>query len=161
MTPLQEYIEQLQGMNRAVMKGYRAPHKPVLLLAIMELMEKGQISDNRILLDDNLCNEFKNLWKILVDGEEEQAVIMVADCLELELTKKYPFKCNIANPYYHMQHESFWTLAKSEEWKSSSNVTVSSLRKWYQYAELDNNLFEMMKTGASREAIRRTLLDMI
>lgn len=161
MAPLQDYITQLQRMNRAVMKGYRAPHKPVLLLTIMELMEKGMIMDNHIVLNDTLCNEFKRLWKILVDCEQDMGVVMVAEGLELELTKKYPFKCNIANPYYHMQHEPFWILVKSDQWKQSSCVSVPSLCKWYQYAELDENLFEMMKTGASREAIRRTLIEMI
>lgn len=161
MAPLQDYISQLQHMNRAVMKGYRAPHKPVLLLTIMELMEKGKITDNRIMLNDFLCEEFKRLWKILVDGEQDMGVIMVAEGLELTLSHKYPFKCNIANPYFHMQNEPFWQLIKSDDWKQSSSVSVPSLRRWYQYAELDENLFEMMKTGASREAIRRTLLDMI
>ena len=161
MTPLQEYLDQLQRMNRAVMKGFKAPHKPVLLLTIMELMEKGTIMDNRIRLEEELQKEFKRLWKILVDGEEEQGVFMVAEGLELELTRRYPFKCNIANPFYHMQHEAFWQLERSADWKEGGSVTVSSLRKGYEYAELDGTLFEMMKTGASREAIRRTLLDMI
>lgn len=161
MTPLQEYLDQLQRMNRAVMKGYRAPHKPVLLLTIMELMEKGLITDNHIVLDDNLCNEFKRLWKIFVDGEEYEGKFMVADGLEIVLTKKYPFKCNIANPYYHMQHETFWTLVKSEAWKPNNSVSVPSLRQGYKYAEIDPTLFEMMKTGGSREAIRIVLLDMI
>ena len=161
MAPLQDYFTQLQRMNRAVMKGYRAPHKPVLLLTIMELMEKGIITDNRIMLNDSLCDEFKRLWKILVDGEQDMDVIMVAEGLELTLSHNYPFKCNIANPFYHMQHEPFWTLVKSDEWQQSSSVSVPSLRKWYRYAELDENLFEMMKTGASREAIRRTLIEMI
>lgn len=161
MAPLQDYISQLQHMNRAVMKGYHAPHKPVLLLTIMELMEKGKITDNRIMLNDFLCEEFKRLWKILVDGEQDMGVIMVAEGLELTLSHKYPFKCNIANPYFHMQNEPFWQLIKSDDWKQSSSVSVPSLCRWYQYAELDENLFEMMKTGASREAIRRTLLDMI
>lgn len=161
MAPQQDYITQLQRMNRAVMKGYHAPHKPVLLLTIMELMEKGMITDNRIMLNDFLCDEFKRLWKILVDGEQDMGVIMVAEGLELTLSHKYPFKCNIANPYYHMQHEPFWRLKKSADWKEGSSVTLSSLRKWYEYAELDEELFEMMKTGASREAIRRTLIEMI
>ena len=162
MLTLQQYIDELQQMNRAVMQGYKAPHKPILLLSIMSLMECGIIKDNHILLSKELQSEFKHLWKVLVDGEiDDEGVFKVAEGLELTLKKKYPFKCSIENPFFHMQHESFWTLVKSDSWAEKHSYSIKNLQECYSYAELDSDLFELMKDTTSRESIRLCLLNMI
>lgn len=50
----EHYAELLSGMNRAVVKGYRAPHKLVLLMAICEMVEEGKITENKVFLNADL-----------------------------------------------------------------------------------------------------------
>lgn len=148
-------------MNRAIVKGYKAPHKPVLLLSILELICSGAITDNHIVLDDKLRKEFKRHWENLVVGDSDRDKVVIAKGLELELSHKYPFKCDIALPYYHMQHEPFWTLVKSSEWGECKSVSISYLQRSYIFAELDHELFQLMKESASCNELRQALLELI
>lgn len=66
-----------------------APHKPILLLAILELVRKGEIRNNRITITPELVLEFKSIWSRLVVT---------------------PHNPNFALPFYHMKSEPFWKL---------------------------------------------------
>lgn len=43
----------------------RAPHKPLLLLAVLELIEAGRIMDGWVHLDAELVLRFQNVWPIV------------------------------------------------------------------------------------------------
>ncbi len=43
----------------------RAPHKPLLLLAVLELLEAGRIHDGWVTLDAELVLRFQNFWPIV------------------------------------------------------------------------------------------------
>ncbi len=55
---LQKYIVQFQKLRQGVTKYGKAPHKPVLLLAVIHEIEKGNIRDNRIYLTPELVGTF-------------------------------------------------------------------------------------------------------
>ena len=44
------YLGAFEKMKRALMRGVKAPHKPLLLLAILNLCQRGIIKDNQIVL---------------------------------------------------------------------------------------------------------------
>ena len=44
------YLGVFEKMKRALMRGVKAPHKPLLLLAILNLSQRGTIKDNHIVL---------------------------------------------------------------------------------------------------------------
>ena len=44
------YLGVFEKMKRALMRGVKAPHKPLLLLAILNLCQRGTIKDNHIVL---------------------------------------------------------------------------------------------------------------
>ncbi len=160
-TGYDKYAEQLSSMKRAVVKGYRAPHKPVLLLAICELVADGEIMDNRIYLTDELDRRFRKVWKRFVDSEENVHYDCVAEELFKDERKAYPFKCNIANPFYHMSGEPFWTLKKSELWRERTSWSVSALKTDFEYAILDNELFDLIKDGQARKKIYSLLIGLL
>lgn len=149
----EHYTELLSGMNRAVVKGCRAPHKLVLLMAICKLVAEGKITDNRIRLTEELEEKFKRMWKVYVDSDE----IVHYDTVTKELfggeQKAYPFKCYIANPFYHLSGEPFWTLKKSDNWHQRSSWSVAALRSDYEYAVIDGDLFALMADRTFRERI--------
>ena len=44
------YLGALEKMKMALLRGVKAPHKPLLLLAILNLCQRGTIKDNHIVL---------------------------------------------------------------------------------------------------------------
>ena len=44
------YLGAFEKMKRALMRDVKAPHKPLLLLAILNLCQRGTIKDNHIVL---------------------------------------------------------------------------------------------------------------
>lgn len=143
---LEYYLTAFEKMNRAVMRGIKAPHKPLLLLAILHLVQRTVIVSNQVVLSDELICEFKGLWFEYVGDTDDKSSIQVAEGLTLDLALRYPFKCSIVNPFYHLQHEPFWRLIKSEDYVERKNYTsIKQLRTCFAYAEMDEELFLLMK----------------
>ena len=101
------YLSAFEKMKRAIMRGVKAPHKPILLLAILNLCQRGIIKDNHIVLSSELVEEFKRLWRLYIGEQNTGDSIFVAEGLTMDILHSYPFKCSIENPYYHLQHEPF------------------------------------------------------
>lgn len=161
---LDYYLAAFEKMNRAVMRGVKAPHKPLLLLSILNLVKRNVIDSNQIQLSDGLVYEFKRLWLYYVDYLDGYDTIMVAEGLELDIPRRYPFKCSIENPFYHMQHEPFWRLIKKADIPIAEKkfyTSIKSLRMNFAYAEMDEELFEMMKDGEMSLRIKDKLLEIM
>lgn len=60
------YLSAFEKMKRAIMRGVKAPHKPFLLLTILNLCQRGVIKDNHIVLSRELVAEFKRLWRLYI-----------------------------------------------------------------------------------------------
>ena len=86
MNTLQYYISCFTPMNCNKYRGQVAPHKAVMIMATMELVESGQISSNVIHLDKELKDKFKEVWKKVV-------------------SEGSPFKCEYRNPFTYMDSE--------------------------------------------------------
>ena len=71
------YLGAFEKMKRALMRGVKAPHKPLLLLAILNLCQRGIIKDNHIVLSSvkSLRDVFayaeidQELYDLMVDRE--------------------------------------------------------------------------------------------
>ena len=90
------FLEMASNINRNKFKGCYAPHKAVMIMAIMELVESGQISSNVIHLDKELKDKFKEVWKKVVPEGS-------------------PFKCEYRNPFTYMDSEPFWDLSTDKD----------------------------------------------
>jgi putative restriction endonuclease len=80
------YIRYIKNLKTNKSPLGEAPHKPILLLAIMKLVGRGIIFSNRIAVTPDLVLEFQSSWKNLV------------------LTKHKP---NFSYPFFHMKSEPF------------------------------------------------------
>ena len=139
------YLSAFEKMKRAIMRGVKAPHKPLLLLAILNLCQRGLINDNHIVLSSELVGEFKRLWRLYIGEQNTGGSIIVAEGLAMDIPHSYPFKCSIENPYYHLQHEPFWRLVKNEKGKERKFYSsLKSLRDGFAYAEIDSELYDLM-----------------
>ena len=83
------YLGVFEKMKRALMRGVKAPHKPLLLLAILNLCQRGTIKDKHIVLSSvkSLRDVFafaeidQELYDLMVN--RESAVILECKLREL------------------------------------------------------------------------------
>ena len=156
------YLSAFEKMKRAIMRGVKAPHKPILLLAILNLCQRGIIKDNHIVLSSELVEEFKRLWRLYIGEQNTGDSIFVAEGLTMDIPHSYPFKCCIENPYYHLQHERFWRLVKNEKGKErKSYSSLKSLRDSFAYAEIDQDLFDLMVDRESAVILECKLRELV
>lgn len=147
-------------MKRTSKNGYVAPHKPILLLAIQYRIQTGWITDNNILPDKALERQFSQFWNIFVDNGREQDMV-VCDNLLLESEKVYPFKCKMSYPFFQLGREPFWNLVKTKDWLERSEYSMVQMRKCFKYAEMNIELFELMKDDCFGKEIKQQLQMMI
>jgi putative restriction endonuclease len=152
MHDLSYYQKCFSTLHTAKSKGFFAPHKPLLLLSIIDLIESGLICSNRIELNDTLVATFKsNVTKYI--------------------GRSAIFDPNIGQPFYHLLHEPFWHLSPapdseeekiattSQNGKKKVNYSISSLRANYRYALIDPELFYLLQDNEARSELRKTLTD--
>lgn len=142
MSALNKYLHQFSKLRRDRKNG-GAPHKPVLLLAVLELIRKNEILTNRVEITPDLVLEFKSIWAKLVFT---------------------PHTANFALPFYHMKSEPFWRLVTNVGMiipltKSNSIKSLGALKESVAFAELDKELFELMKNPLSCAIIEEDLLE--
>lgn len=122
------------------MRGQVAPHKPILLLAIMDLVECEMIMLPRIELREALIAAFKWNWVRLVQ-------------------KDIHFNPVIGTPFYHMSGEPFWKLVPKDPSYAPNTTNVTTLREHYEYAEIDPELFVLMLDADARQHLRKVLIE--
>lgn len=139
---LDKYVSLLKSLHTAKIKGKRTPHKALLILSIIDLVENGHISSPRFNLSQTLIDKFNSL----------------AEHYGMAKDGKYPL---IGMPYFHMKTEKFWTLKDAEDAKSGSttNYSPSALNKRFEYAEIDEDLFLLMQSPTTRNTMKKTLID--
>lgn len=139
---LSQYLHLFSKLRRDNKFG-GAPHKPVLLLAVLELIRKGQIQTNRISITPELVMEFKSIWSKVV------------------ITPHTP---NFALPFFHLKTEPFWKLVtvgnKTIPITTSNSIkSLNALRESVSYAEIDPELFRLMMNSVKNSVLENTLLE--
>lgn len=136
---LQKYTLRFQKLNQGNTPFGKAPHKPVLLLAVMRQIEKGNILDNRIFLTPELVAEFLETFKLLV------------------LTGNRP---EFTLPFYHLRGEQFWHLQPKNDTVLRGYIkSINVLNEVVDYAYLDEPLFDLMQQADTRQILKNTLLE--
>ena len=123
----------------------RAPHKPLLLLAVMDLVARGVITSRLISITGELVelNElFTDYWRSIVPVTRTSS---------------------IAFPFSRLHREPFWKLLPLPGREITGAVvdsigTVSQLRNAAIGAEIDEALFVHMTSVAGRAALASALL---
>ena len=138
---VQKYTRQLQSLNRASNKTLgKAPHKPVLLLSIIQLIHKGEIQSNRIYITGELVIAFKSNWNKLVT------------------TNHIP---NFSLPFFHLSSEPFWRLVYINGLfdKNEKISSLGKLKNRIAFAEIDKDLFELLLNPITRAELENVLLN--
>ena len=152
MTTLDIYIEQFANLRRAPNPVFaeatrkRAPHKPILLLAVLDLVHRGVITSPFIAVTGDLVelNDLFNLyWRRIIPLGQTSS---------------------IAFPFSRLHNEPFWELVPQPGKTITPAIinntsSINYLRKYALGAKLDDDVFLIMKSGEGREALREALFD--
>lgn len=129
-----KYLNYFKKLNRGYSKNLGpAPHKPILLLSVLQLIKNGSIVSNKIFISADLILAFKRNWKQLVESGHTP---------------------NFSLPFYHLKSEPFWYLIpkagkKIVLAKSKSIKSFKYLKENFAYAEIDSELFILLQNPIS------------
>ena len=136
---LQKYVQKMKRLRVDRAHGV-APHKPLLLLVVIELIERGQIRENKIPLSPDLAEIFMRYWS--------------------KVTNRKP---NIALPFFHLKSDGFWHLHPNLGYEKALEIAdritaISRLREVIAHVSLDDDLFVLLTDAGDRRIIRQTLI---
>lgn len=137
---LSKYTFQFQHLTTAKIAGKQAPHKAILLLSIMDLVENGTFRTPRVELTERLETTFLRMWKRYIGT----SVI---------------FQPKVATPFWHLLNEPFYRLFQNNGQQITGGTGRYSI-KWLRentYATIDQELFTLMKDENARAELRVVL----
>ena len=121
----------------------KAPHKPILLLSIIQAYESKLLTTNQIPISPELTGIFKTNWNLFVITDHT---------------------LGFALPFFHLKNEKgdWWELVANsgcETWVQYGKLTsFGNLSAAVAYAQIDPNLAELLKADQTRTILRQTLL---
>lgn len=120
-----------------------APHKPILLISLIQAYQANLYRDNRIYITPDLVGLFKSNWHRLVTTAHH---------------------CLFALPFYHTNSEPFWSLVPNvgcEKWVNAKSAikSFSNLNTAIRYALIDEELSLLLADKEQSNLLLSFLLD--
>ena len=138
-----DYRDKFTRLNAATAEpGRKRPHKPCMLLAVIELIEAKRITANRIEFTDVLISRYREYFEIVKAGNDQ---------------------LNPWLPFFHLRGDKFWQLnpqpGKEGVLEAMSTATKrSDIENNIQYATLDYELYQLLLDQTERDKLREVLL---
>ena len=138
---LQDYIQRVNNLQDR----RRTPHKPFLLLIIIEMLESGELCENSIPF--RAIQEKKPFFADLI------AVFNSGNASD--------WKPSLHNPFFHLKTNGFWHLEPPElqSRPAAKTPTEAYLRNAAATAKLDERLFVLLVIPEYRDMLRQTLIN--
>jgi len=140
-----EWLERLYNLRRDKRGLYERPHKPVLLLAILDLLDRGRISKNQVPLNDELVASFKRYFEVVRQPTDQPT---------------------IQNPLFHLSGDKFWRLQPKNKddaiyraGEAGGSPSLAELRRRAAFGRFDDGLWALLDDPASRRELRQALVD--
>lgn len=132
----------------------RAPHKPLLLLSLLDEIERGHLTENRVFLSAELIVSFWANWQALPTGGWQP----------LSGAVKEP----IFNPFYYLANDKdaegrpFWFLTKDGGIVPANEAnkprSLNALRQKIDFACFAPELWQLLQDATARAALRRAII---
>jgi len=143
-TSLQKYLNAFARLKRGVTQYGLAPHKPVLLLTLIELIEKGLVSNNQFEVNADLVATFKENWLLLVPTMHQ---------------------ADFTQPFYYLQSEKtnkqpYWYLQANPGMQINAHIkSVTRLSETCAFGYFEPGLFLLLSDSTNRAMATSLLLD--
>ncbi|HEV3083915.1 MAG TPA: HNH endonuclease [Gemmataceae bacterium] len=131
MATAQQWLGKLAKLKVDKARGDPAPHKPLLLLVVLELAEQGPSLGDILALTPELAFRFCTYWSIVAHRRTQAPDV------------RYPF--------YHLKSDGFWSPL-GEDGKPAPD------RRLVRYASLPLDFVAFAKDPACRDQARRILI---
>src|SRR5271156_1752587 len=127
----QRWLAKLARLNVDRAKGNPAPHKPLLLLVLMELAEQGLLPSGTLPLTPELAFRFCTYWRIVAHRRKQ--------------------KPDVRFPFHHLQSDGVWQ-ALGEDGGPSPD------RRLTRYAAFDPDFEACLNDPEFRDEAPRVLI---
>jgi len=140
-TTCQFWLQRLYNLRRDKRGTHERPHKPALLLSILDLMDHGQLQNNEVPLNDNLTKTFRRYFDIVRQEDD---------------------KPTIENPFYFLSGDGFWSLQDPAgrqlyvPGNATSPPSMSILRS--SPGHFDPALWNLLQSPGTRQELREALI---
>ncbi len=136
------YTKRMMNIRQAKIHGEVILAKPVLLLALIDGIDKGVFVSNRFTINEWL--------------EERYLSLMI------QYTKESQFDtpAGIEKPFWHLESDGFWHLLSNEE-RSGKSKTPSKLwlKEHVEYARFDDELWILLQHQEWRTRLRDYIIE--
>jgi len=125
----------------SALTAYQAPHKPFLLLSIMDLIAQDSITQNFIEPSFELVDTFNTYWN---------SIMPIGS------------KTSMAYPFPRLKTDGFWHLIPNSGYKKQININFSSMTKLREVCaggRMDEELFQLLCKPETREQLRAALIE--
>jgi putative restriction endonuclease len=140
----QNWLNRLYNLRRDKSGSHERPHKPALLLSVMNLLDRGIITRNEIPLSDELVATFKRYFAV-VRRENDQPTIQ--------------------NPFFYLCGDKFWRLVPADgehdiyrEGSVSGAPSVAELRRRVAHGAFDAGIWQLFSKPLVRHKLREALI---
>ena len=141
---MSKLLQHILALNQGVTPYGKAPHKPILLLAVIDSFGAGEVFENWIEITDDLVQHFLDNWDALV---------------------KTPHVATFALPFFHLKNErgQFWKLItypgrEIPTTKSKSIKSYRALTETICAATLSDEFYIALSDPIKREEIKAAIL---
>ena len=139
------YVEIFRNLSTGVQNGKKLPHKAVLLLSILTLVENVTITENKIHLDKIIANTFASTWGEYLHNTKTPSVWI---------------------PFWYMKSEPFWHFKALADENILQNLlcfaghpSVGQMRNVIKYAYVDEQLFSLMQDREESSKLKKALIE--
>ena len=126
------WLQKLATLRIDRARGNPAPHKPLLLLVIMEMMEKGEIKCNEVTISPDIAFRFSVYWSAVAQRCKQRPEVRL--------------------PFHHIRSSGIWQ-ALTEQGELSPD------RKLTKRVRIDESFFGFLSNQRFRDRARRVLLE--
>ncbi|WP_128545491.1 HNH endonuclease [Larkinella soli] len=136
---IEKYLPAFQKLKQGGTAYGKAPHKPVLLLTLIELIEKGWVTENRFPISPELVATFRENFALLV---------------------KTAHKDVFTQPFYYLKSEGYWFLKPKDGVAIDTYIrSVQVLSDRLDYGYFAGDLFSLLTQPSARLQLKTVLLD--
>jgi putative restriction endonuclease len=128
----QYWLRKLATLRIDRARGNPAPHKPLLLLVIMEMAEKGEIASREVTLSPNLAFRFSVFWSVVAQRRKQSPEVRL--------------------PFHHLGSSGMWQPLAADGKPSPDKKLTTMIR-------LDPSFYDCLADRRFRERSRRVLIE--
>lgn len=137
---------QIRKMRRGGSKDHPSPHKLILLLAVFDLIEQGQIAQNQIYLNGELIAAFERNFRLHARPGDW---------------------CQVGPPFFHLRTSGFWNHRPKQGRETVYTVLdrsgggMATVIENIEFAYFSDEAFKLVSDPDSRSELRSFITSLL